>query len=142
MKYKIPILLAAALLTVAAKAQSTDGTSTGQSTAANADSLTNNSNDNFEINSLLNYLLGIDDTKNKYAVKDGVVTYDGKPVKKADAATFQYVGGNYAADKHHAYYKGRIISDAWGIGQFKYMGNGTATDGVHYYSNGLPVDRD
>lgn len=93
-------------------------------------------------NTLLDRLLGVDEVKNRYAIADGKVTYDGKPVKHADAATFKYVGGEYGADKHHAYYKGKVISDAWGVNQFKYKGSGTATDGVHYYSNGLPVDRD
>lgn len=90
----------------------------------------------------LDRLLGTDDVANKYVVSNGTVTYDGRAVKKADAATFRYVGGDYAADRHHAYYKGRILGDAWGAGQFTYKGNGYASDGVHWYCNGKPVDRD
>ena len=92
--------------------------------------------------SLLDIVLGTDAGTNKYAIEGGVVSYDGKVIKKADAASFKYVGGEYAADKHHAYYKGNILSYAWGIGQFTYKGNGYATDGVHWYCNGKPVDRD
>lgn len=92
--------------------------------------------------SVLDIVLGTDNGTNKYAVNGTVVAYEGKVIKKADAASFKYVGGEYAADKHHAYYKGNILSDAWGIGQFTYKGNGYATDGVHWYCNGKPVDRD
>lgn len=92
--------------------------------------------------SLLDIVLGTDAGTNKYAIEGGVVSYDGKVIKKADAASFKYVGGEYAADKHHAYYKGNILSYAWGIGQFTYKGNSYATDGVHWYCNGKPVDRD
>lgn len=92
--------------------------------------------------SILDMVLGTDDGKNNYTVAGGHVTYNGKAVKNADAATFKYVGGEYAADKNHAYYKGKVLSGAWGIAQFKYRGNGTATDGVNWYANGKPVDRD
>lgn len=92
--------------------------------------------------SVLDIVLGTDNGTSKYAVNGTVVTYEGKVIKKADAASFKYVGGEYAADKHHAYYKGNILSYAWGIGQFTYKGNGYATDGVHWYCNGKPVDRD
>lgn len=92
--------------------------------------------------SVLDIVLGTDNGTSKYAVNGTVVAYDGNVIKKADAATFKYVGGEYAADKHHAYYKGHILGDAWGIGLFTYKGNGYATDGVHWYCNGKPVDRD
>lgn len=92
--------------------------------------------------SLLDIVLGTDEGTNHYSVNDGKVDYNGKEIKKADAATFKYIGGEYAADKHHAYYKGQILGDAWGIGQFTYKGNGYASDGVHWYCNGKPVDRD
>lgn len=92
--------------------------------------------------SVLDIVLGTDNSTSKYAVNGTVVAYDGNVIKKADAATFKYVGGEYAADKHHAYYKGHILGDAWGIGLFTYKGNGYATDGVHWYCNGKPVDRD
>lgn len=91
---------------------------------------------------ILEALLGIGEEVNRYAVSGNEVTYNGRVVVKADAKTFKYVGGEYGADKHHAYYKGEILGDAWGVRQFKYYGNGTASDGVHWYSNGLPVDRD
>lgn len=92
--------------------------------------------------SVLDIVLGTDNGTSKYAVNGTVVTYEGKVIKKSDAASFKYVGGEYAADKHHAYYKGHILGDAWGIGLFTYKGNGYATDGVHWYCNGKPVDRD
>lgn len=92
--------------------------------------------------SLLDKILWTDEVGNNYAVDGAVVSYKGKAIKKADASTFKYIGGDYAADKHHAYYKGRILGDAWGVGQFAYKGNGYATDGVHWYCNGKPVDRD
>lgn len=92
--------------------------------------------------SLLDIVLGTDETESRYAVDGDKVTYDGTTIKKADAKTFKYVGGEYAADKHHAYYKGKILGNAWGIGQFKYRGNGYASDGIHWYCNGKEVDRD
>ena len=92
--------------------------------------------------SVLDIVLGTDTGTNKYAIEGKVVSYDGKVIKKADAASFKYVGGEYAADKHHAYYKGNILGDAWGTGLFNYKGNGYATDGLHWYCNGKPVDRD
>lgn len=92
--------------------------------------------------SVLDVILGTDEGTNLYSVSGGTVSYNGKTVKKADAVTFKYIGGEYGADKHHAYYKGRILGDAWGVGQFQYKGNGYATDGVHWYCNGKPVDRD
>lgn len=52
------------------------------------------------------------------------------------------LGGGYARDKNHAYYNGKIISDAWGGNQFIYKGDGYATDGIHTYFKGRPVDRD
>ena len=100
------------------------------------------SSDSDDGNTLLDHILGTDEPGNRYAIDGQTVTYNGNTVKGADAATFKYVGGDYAADKHHGYYKGRILKDAWGTGYLRYKGNGTAYDGVHYYSNGLPVDRD
>lgn len=92
--------------------------------------------------SVLDLILGTDEGTNHYSTTNGKVCYNGKEMKKADAATFKYIGGEYGADKHHAYYKGKILGDAWGIGQIKYQGNGYATDGVHWYCNGKTVDRD
>lgn len=92
--------------------------------------------------SLLDKVLGTDEVENRYSVSGNSVTYNGTTVKGADAATFTYVGGDYAADKRHAYYKGIVLGDAWGKAQFKYRGNGYASDGVHWYCNGKPVDRD
>lgn len=100
------------------------------------------SNADDDNNSIFDRLLGVDDVKSKYSIDGNAVLYNGEVIKKADAKTFKYVGGEYAADKHHAYYKGKILGDAWGVRQFKYQGNGNATDGVHYYSNGSLVDRD
>lgn len=98
--------------------------------------------DNDDDVTFLDRILGTDEVSNKYMVTGENVAYNGKIIKKADAATFKYIGGEYAADKHHAYYKGRILGDAWGVGQFTYKGNGYASDGVHWYCNGKPVDRD
>lgn len=114
---------------------------------ANPATFTLSDNKNEEVtsedkSSVLDIVLGTDESKNKYAIAGTSVTYDGTIVKKADAATFKYIGGEYAADKHHAYYKGKILGDAWGVGQFTYKGNGYATDGVRWYCNGKPVDRD
>lgn len=92
--------------------------------------------------SLLDKVLGTDEVENHYSVSGNSVTYNGKTIKGADAATFTYVGGDYAADKRHAYYKGIVLGDAWGKAQFKYRGNGYASDGIHWYCNGKPVDRD
>lgn len=77
-----------------------------------------------------------------YEVKDGVVTYEGAQVKKADAATFEILGAGYARDKRRAYYKGNVISTATGGKHFSYQGDDYATDGIHTYFKGKEVDRD
>lgn len=92
---------------------------------------------------ILDQLLWTSDTgENRYEVTDKGVAYDGKTISKADAKSFVVLGEGYAADRRHAYYNGKVLSDAWGKGQFQYKGNGYATDGVRWYCNGKPVDRD
>lgn len=64
-----------------------------------------------------------------------------RTIKGADASTYETLGGGYSRDKNHAYYNGRLISDAWGGNHFVYKSGGYATDGVHTYYNGRPVER-
>ena len=66
---------------------------------------------------------------------------DPRTIKGADASTYETLGGGYSRDKNHAYYNGRLISDAWGGNHFVYKSGGYATDGVHTYYNGRPVER-
>lgn len=100
-----------------------------------------NTNEKNELTVLDKILGNGNDGENEYQTANGHVTFRGKVVTKADAATLKYLGGGYAVDHHHAYYNGNILSDAWGKNLFQYKGNGYATDGVHWYYNGKPVER-
>jgi hypothetical protein len=85
--------------------------------------------------------LGADEA-GAYAVTDGRVTYEGRQVKGADAATFEVLQAGYAKDARHAYYCGRLISGALGGNYFDYTGDDYATDGLHTYFKGKEVVRD
>ena len=72
---------------------------------------------------------------------DGV-TYEGQPVKGADAATFEVLKAGYARDRRAAYYHGRRIRNALGGKRFRYLTDDYATDGVRTYFKGNEVSRD
>ena len=78
----------------------------------------------------------------EYLVKDGVVTYEGRTVEGADAASFEALKAGYARDRRHGYYKGTVISNAIGGKHFSYSGDDYATDGLHTYFKGKEVNRD
>lgn len=82
------------------------------------------------------------DESGEYKVSGSQVTYEGQPVKCADAATFEILKAGYARDRHHAYYRGRRIRNALGGKHFTYQGDDYASDGLHTYFKGKEVNRD
>ncbi len=82
------------------------------------------------------------DESGEYKVTPDGVTYEGQPVKGADAATFEVLKAGYARDRRAAYYHGRRIRNAFGGKRFRYLTDDYATDGVRTYFKGNEVSRD
>jgi hypothetical protein len=73
----------------------------------------------------------------KYEVRTDGVYYDGVLIKRAEAATFEFIGGDYAKDAFTIYSRGIAIPGA-NRQTFEYVGNGHAKD-KNYIYNGFEI---
>lgn len=59
-----------------------------------------------------------------------------RPIAKADPATFRYLGNDWAADRHHAYYAARRIKHCTRLDTLRLIGECYAADADHVYWDG------
>jgi hypothetical protein len=104
---------------------------TATSTTENA-TTTNMSASSTAIDITTPNILASKEFQEKYEVRTDGVYYDGTLIKRADGATFEFIGGDYAKDAFTLYSRGAAIP---GVNRqtFEYIGNNHAKDKNYIY---------